>query len=376
MNDQKSDLKSKDIEAAACDAAASASAERSQGDSSPVKVAASSGSIDAVDAVVADADVYADEVAADGRTAAATASADAPAPADEVTAVMPSAPARISPATIQQDGETADSQSAKAHGSRSEERSRRRIAAIAVAILVALAVASGLAYALSSSGQLSDSSQPQQSSPTSSGSSSTASSSEPPSTKSAGAVESSGQTAASDKASESTSTQQDQSSSNREEAAGTAASDPAGEEVAEQTDQGIVYSGGSNSTSSSTSGGSSQSFDSGSSARSTIVVYLGIDSSRAADYGLSGPSASMSLELDEGATVYDALCASGFSLSGSSSYVSAIGGLAEKQCGSGSGWTYAVDGSFPAKACGRYVLSGGESISWIYSTEKDPTMSM
>lgn len=364
MNDQKSDLKPKDIEATACDAAASASTERNQGDSSPVKVTASPASIDAVNEVVADADVSADEVAADGRTA------DAAARADEVTAVMPSAPARISPATIQQDGETADSQSAKAHGS------RRRIAAIAVAILVALAVASGLAYVLSSSGQLSDSSQPQQSSPTSSDSSSTASSSEPPSTKSAGAVESSGQTAASDKASESTSTQPDQSSSNREEAAGTAASDPAGEEVAERADQGIVYSGGSNSTSSSTSGGSSQSSDSGSSARSTIVVYLGIDSSRAADYGLSGPSASMSLELDEGATVYDALCASGFSLSGSSSYVSAIGGLAEKQCGSGSGWTYAVDGSFPAKACGRYVLSAGESISWIYSTEKDPTMSM
>lgn len=31
---------------------------------------------------------------------------------------------------------------------------------------------------------------------------------------------------------------------------------------------------------------------------------------------------------------------------------------------------------FPGKACGRYTLSGGESISWIYSTEKNPTMAM
>lgn len=103
-------------------------------------------------------------------------------------------------------------------------------------------------------------------------------------------------------------------------------------------------------------------------APSTISVYISIDSSRAQSYGLGGFS--------YGSTVYDALCATGASVSGSSYYVSAINGLAEKQCGNGSGWTYAVNGSFPGKACGRYTLSGGESISWIYSTEKNPTMAM
>ena len=103
-------------------------------------------------------------------------------------------------------------------------------------------------------------------------------------------------------------------------------------------------------------------------APSTISVYISIDSSRAQSYGLGGFSS--------GSTVYDALCATGASVSGSSYYVSAINGLAEKQCGDGSGWTYAVNGSFPGKACGRYALSGGESISWIYSTEKNPTMAM
>lgn len=103
-------------------------------------------------------------------------------------------------------------------------------------------------------------------------------------------------------------------------------------------------------------------------APSTISVYISIDSSRAQSYGLGGFS--------YGSTVYDALCATGASISGSSYYVSAINGLAEKQCGNGSGWTYAVNGSFPGKACGRYTLSGGESISWIYSTEKNPTMAM
>lgn len=103
-------------------------------------------------------------------------------------------------------------------------------------------------------------------------------------------------------------------------------------------------------------------------APSTISVYISIDSSRAQSYGLGGFS--------YGSTVYDALCATGASVSGSSYYVSAINGLAEKQCGNGSGWTYAVNGSFPGKACGRYTLSGGESISWIYSTEKNLTMAM
>ena len=103
-------------------------------------------------------------------------------------------------------------------------------------------------------------------------------------------------------------------------------------------------------------------------APSTISVYISIDSSRAQSYGLGGFS--------YGSTVYDALCATGASVSGSSYYVSAINGLAEKQCGNGSGWTYAVNGSFPGKACGRYTPSGDESISWIYSTEKNPTMAM
>lgn len=111
-------------------------------------------------------------------------------------------------------------------------------------------------------------------------------------------------------------------------------------------------------------------------APSTISVYISIDSSRAQSYGLGGFSYGSTVVLPQGSTVYDALCATGASVSGSSYYVSAINGLAEKQCGNGSGWTYAVNGSFPGKACGRCTLSGGESISWIYSTEKNPTMAM
>ncbi len=132
----------------------------------------------------------------------------------------------------------------------------------------------------------------------------------------------------------------------------------------------------SNSSSAKSDSDSSTSQESSQKAANTISVYISVDSSRAAEYGLSGPQAGQTIELAEGSSVYDALCALGYSVSGSSTYVSAIGGLAEKQCGSGSGWTYAVNGSFPGKACGRYILSGGESVTWIYSTEKNPTISM
>ena len=75
---------------------------------------------------------------------------------------------------------------------------------------------------------------------------------------------------------------------------------------------------------------------------------------------------SATLTLAEGSTVWDALCAMGVAIGGSSTYVSSIGGLAEFACGSGSGWMYAVNGVYPNKSCGKYVLSDGDSVLWTY----------
>ena len=75
---------------------------------------------------------------------------------------------------------------------------------------------------------------------------------------------------------------------------------------------------------------------------------------------------------NEGATVYDALCALGLSVNahGSSygTYVAAIGGLAEKQHGGTSGWMYSVNGATPMTACSNYVLSNGDNVVWYYVT--------
>ena len=104
-------------------------------------------------------------------------------------------------------------------------------------------------------------------------------------------------------------------------------------------------------------------------APATITVSVYVDSSRAASYGYSSCLASASVTVPQGATVYDALAATGVSVGGSSSYVSSIGGLAEFSCGANSGWLYYVNGYSPGYGPGSYALSGGESITWVYTLD-------
>ena len=127
----------------------------------------------------------------------------------------------------------------------------------------------------------------------------------------------------------------------------------------------------SSSSSSSSSGkqnsnDSSQGTTANSTASSTVTVSVSVSSS-AADGRVSG---SAHPTFKKGATAYDALCATGLSVSTKSSqygiYVSAIGGLAEFEYGGKSGWMYSVNGSAPNVSCGKYVLKDGDSVSWYY----------
>ena len=75
----------------------------------------------------------------------------------------------------------------------------------------------------------------------------------------------------------------------------------------------------------------------------------------------------------EGATVFDALKAlcsqKGISLNYKNAYyIQGIGGLNEKDCGSGSGWMYRVNGSTPMTACNKYKLKDGDKVEWYYVT--------
>ena len=127
---------------------------------------------------------------------------------------------------------------------------------------------------------------------------------------------------------------------------------------------GSVSGGGSASNGGSASAGN----QGGSQESSYVTVTVSVTSSAVGNPVSSGGT----FTFNEGATVYDALCALGLSVNahGSSygTYVSAIGGLAEKEHGGTSGWMYSVNGVAPNTACSNYVLSNGDSVVWYYVT--------
>ena len=115
-------------------------------------------------------------------------------------------------------------------------------------------------------------------------------------------------------------------------------------------------------------GNASSGGQSGSQESNYVTVTVSVTSSAVGNPVSSGGT----FTFNEGATVYDALCALGLSVNahGSSygTYVSAIGGLAEKQHGGTSGWMYSVNGTTPMTACSNYVLSNGDNVVWYYVT--------
>ena len=135
-------------------------------------------------------------------------------------------------------------------------------------------------------------------------------------------------------------------------------------------------SGGASSGGGQSSDGASSSYggsapsgsQSGSQESNYVTVTVSVTSSAVGNPVSSGGT----FTFNEGATVYDALCALGLSVNahGSSygTYVSAIGGLAEKQYGGTSGWMYSVNGTTPMTACSNYVLSNGDNVVWYYVT--------
>lgn len=127
---------------------------------------------------------------------------------------------------------------------------------------------------------------------------------------------------------------------------------------------GSVSGGGS----ASNGGGASAGNQGGSQQPGYVTVTVSVTSSAVGNPVSSGGT----FTFNEGATVYDALCALGLSVNahGSSfgTYVAAIGGLAEKEHGATSGWMYSVNGVTPNTACSNYVLSNGDRVVWYYVT--------
>lgn len=126
----------------------------------------------------------------------------------------------------------------------------------------------------------------------------------------------------------------------------------------------------SNGASSSNGGNASSGGQSGSQESNYVTVTVSVTSSAVGNPVSSGGT----FTFNEGATVYDALCALGLSVNAENSplyhgvYVKAIGGLAEYEHGGTSGWCYSVNGSQPMTACSNYVLSNGDNVVWYYVT--------
>lgn len=87
----------------------------------------------------------------------------------------------------------------------------------------------------------------------------------------------------------------------------------------------------------------------------------------------------VTVTLEEGDTVFTVLqrvtreygIALEFSISPiySTAYIEGIGNLYERDCGTGSGWLYAVNGAFPNVGCSEYAVSDGDTIAWLYTCE-------
>lgn len=155
------------------------------------------------------------------------------------------------------------------------------------------------------------------------------------------------------------------SSGSSDSGSGSSSSSNAGSGSSSSSSGASSSSSGSSSSSSSASGSSQP----GTSAPAgTVTVYVSVSSSAVGNPVSGGGS----FTFNQGATVYDALCACGLSMNASNTgygiYVSAIGGLAEKEHGGHSGWMYSVNGAVPMTACSNYVLSNGDSVSWYYVT--------
>ena len=98
------------------------------------------------------------------------------------------------------------------------------------------------------------------------------------------------------------------------------------------------------------------------------TVTVQVDSSSVG----GGVSFEGTVEYREGMTVFDVLVETGLPYNAESSafgvYVSAVGGLAEKDHGSQSGWKYSVNGEVVMVSASACTVQPGDVVKWFYTT--------
>lgn len=84
---------------------------------------------------------------------------------------------------------------------------------------------------------------------------------------------------------------------------------------------------------------------------------------------------SYSVTLKNGCTAYDMLkkacddnsVSINMSKTVYGTYIAGFNNIDEKDCGSGSGWLYSVNNSFPSRSCAKYSVKNGDSIVFSYT---------
>lgn len=114
----------------------------------------------------------------------------------------------------------------------------------------------------------------------------------------------------------------------------------------------------------------------GTTQKQTVSVTFSINCKNAKNYGANVPEYMISpteYRAEQGETAFgalEALCEkNGLSLEyQSKSYIKAIGGLAEKDCGAASGWMFSINGKRINMPASKYVLQNGDVVEWCYVT--------
>lgn len=86
--------------------------------------------------------------------------------------------------------------------------------------------------------------------------------------------------------------------------------------------------------------------------------------------GADAPSETVEVSLPEGATVFDALEATGWDVQAEDSdygkYVTAINGVANGSQGEASGWVFTVNNEQVMEGCDSCTLAAGDSVEWSF----------
>lgn len=123
--------------------------------------------------------------------------------------------------------------------------------------------------------------------------------------------------------------------------------------------------------------GNSEANNSPEAEKQSITVTVSISCEKAFEYGKDVPEngyflAPCEYTAEQGDTAFDVLEAvakeNGITLKyQNKSYIQAINGLSERDCGGGSGWTYRVNGEKPPISAAKYELTDGDIIEWYYT---------